>query len=96
MKENFEEGFEFAWSVNTSLHCDIIIYISSQFPLFSIKKGLSNLSESVHCHRSIYHMKNWNFISANLIIKIDVLLDLINVRAGNISCNGLKNMKSTL
>ena len=34
------------------------------------------------------NMNDWNIISDNVCSKIDVLLDLINVREGNISCDG--------
>ena len=34
------------------------------------------------------NMNDWHLISANVCTKIDVLLDLINIREGNISCDG--------
>ena len=33
------------------------------------------------------NMNDWHFISDNVCTKIDVLLDLNNVREGNISCD---------
>ena len=36
----------------------------------------------------ISHINDWHLIFDNVCTKIDVLLDLINVRDGNISCNG--------
>ena len=32
-------------------------------------------------------MNDWHLISDNVCTKIDVLLDLINVKEGNISCD---------
>ena len=34
------------------------------------------------------NMNDWHLISDTVCTKIDVLLDLINVREGNISCDG--------
>ena len=34
------------------------------------------------------NMNDWHLISDNVCTKIDVLLDLINIREGNISCDG--------
>ena len=34
------------------------------------------------------NMNNWHLISYNVCTKINVLLDLINIREGNISCDG--------
>ena len=34
------------------------------------------------------HINNWRLISNNVCTRIEVLIDLINVRDGNISCNG--------
>ena len=34
------------------------------------------------------NMNDWYLISDNVCTKIDVLLDLINIREGNISCDG--------
>ena len=33
-------------------------------------------------------MNDWHIISDNVCTKIDVLHDLINIREGNISCDG--------
>ena len=33
-------------------------------------------------------MNNWHIISDNACTKIDILLDLINVREGNLCCDG--------
>ena len=33
-------------------------------------------------------MNDWHLISDNVCTKFDVLVDLINVRDGNISCDG--------
>ena len=35
-----------------------------------------------------YNLNDWHLISDNVCTKIDVLLDLINIRDGNISCDG--------
>ena len=34
------------------------------------------------------NMNYWHLISDNVCSKIDLLLDLINIREGNISCDG--------
>ena len=34
------------------------------------------------------NMNDWHLISDNVCTKIDVLLDLINIKEGNISCDG--------
>ena len=34
------------------------------------------------------NMNDWHLISDNVYAKIDVLLDLINISDGNISCDG--------
>ena len=34
------------------------------------------------------NMNDWHLISDNACTKIDVLLDVINIREGNISCDG--------
>ena len=41
------------------------------------------------------NMNDWHIISDNVCTKIDVLHDLINIREGNISCDGFLEKKST-
>ena len=39
-----------------------------------------------------YNMIVWHLISDNVSTKIDVLLDLINIREGNMTCDGFTDI----
>ena len=60
--------------------------------LFAVCNPMSNRCShyrgTLDSDGKLSNMNDWHLISDNVCTKIDVLLDLINVREGNISCDG--------
>ena len=119
---DWRKALRCVWSVNNITHCDIITFLSNQFPLIlRLKKRfifisnclvsqnnivkiisqvvicilMSNIGSNYRCTSDSdgklsikSNMNDWHIISDNVCTKIYVLHNLINIREGNISCDG--------